>query len=182
MYGLENTELAAATGTQNSSGRVDLTFTVDGESGAGLYPLQVQSLSGDARYYGLELKVARACTDDALEPVPPLQSTSIETPFDDSSLVLCADDDWYSLSLPAGSYTICALFEHDAGDIDLALYESGPTQTPVASSMTKNDLEVLSVTHAEATNYDLNVFLDDRDSVITSYRLVIGTDIDCNGL
>mgnify|MGYP001262396394 CR=1 FL=1 len=182
MFNHEDTALTAATGTQNSSGRVGFTYTVDAESGAGLYPLQVQSLSGDARYYGLELNVVRACSDDALEPVPPLEAATIEAPFDNSDLVLCADEDWFSVSLPAGSYTICALFEHDDGDIDLSLYETGPTQTPIASSMTKNDVEVISFTNDELTTYDLNVFLDDRDSVITSYRLVIGTGIDCSGL
>ncbi len=182
MFGLEDTSVPAATGTQNSSGRVGFTYTVDAESGAGLYPLQVQSVSGDARYYGLELTVVRACTDDALEPVPPLASTTIESPFDQSDLILCADDDWYSVTLPAGSYTICALFEHDDGDIDLSLYETGPTQTPIASSMTKNDVEVISFTSDQPTTYDLNVFLDDRDSVITSYRLAIGTGIDCSAL
>jgi len=182
MYGLEDTSTPAATGTQNSSGRVSFAYNVDTEQSAGLYPLQVASLSGDAVYYGLEIKVQRACTDDDLEPVPPLESANINVPFDEDNLVLCADDDWFTLSLPAGSYTICTIFEHDDGDIDLSLFETGPTQTPVASSMTKNDLEVITFENNESATYDLNVFLDDRDSVITNYRLVIGSGIDCAAL
>lgn len=182
MFGQEDTSAAAATGSETSSGRVSFSYNVDADAGAGLYPIQVQSLSGDARYYGLEVKVQRACTDDNLEPVPPALAASIDVPFDQADLVLCADEDWYTLSLPAGSYTICTLFEHDDGDIDLSLYETGPTQTPVASSMTKNDVEVISFTSTETSNYELNVFLDDRDSVITNYRLVIGSGIDCSAL
>ena len=182
MFGQEDTSSAAATGSETSSGRVSLSYSVDSDAGAGLYPIQVQALSGDARYYGLEVKVQRACTDDTLEPVPPQLSASIDAPFDQTNLVLCADEDWYTLSLPAGSYTICTLFEHDDGDIDLSLYEAGPTQSPVASSMTKNDVEVISFNNTEASSYDLNVFLDDRDSVVTNYRLVIGTGIDCSTL
>jgi hypothetical protein len=41
---------------------------------------------------------------------------------------------------------------------------------------------VISFTATETSSYDLNVFLDDRDSVITNYRLVIGSGIDCSAL
>lgn len=182
LFGLEDAITPIASGVQNTSGRVDLAYQFNDDNPAGSYPLLVQTLSGDARYYGIELQVVRACSDDALEPTAPLVQTDIALPFDEANLILCADDDWYTFEPPAGNFTICAFFEHDDGDIDLSLFENGPALTPVATSMTKNDLEVISVESDGSATFTLNVFLDDRDSVITGYRLVVGTGVDCGAL
>ncbi|MEC9465489.1 MAG: PPC domain-containing protein, partial [Myxococcota bacterium] len=173
----EDAQSSVATG----NGQSPLVHSVLEENPAGDYLMRVRPLSGQAPDYALHVAVQRACEDDALEPIPPATDTALTAPFDQAELTLCSDDDWYSITSSSSNLTVCALFDHDVGDIDLELLDS-PVGSLLSSSLTKNDFEVVSVDPLESTTYYVRVFLDSRDSGAVSYRLVAGENINCDGL
>ena len=76
---------------------------------------------------------------------------------------------------------MCALFDHDVGDVDMELMDA-PEGIVLSASLTKNDFEAVSVDPLTSTTYFIRVFLDSRDSGAVGYRLVAGENIDCDGL
>ena len=173
----EGTDAPVAT----SNGTSLLTHVLDEEQSAGRYLFLVSPQSGQAPDYALNVEVERACEDDILEPVPPATTTQLSVPGDQSELVLCSDEDIYELTSSVGNLTACVLFEHDLGDIDIELYSAGG-ENLLDASLTKNDVESVSIEVLESTTFQLRVFLDSRDSGAVSYRLVTGDGIDCESL
>ena len=143
--------------------------------------MRVSPQSGQAPDYALNVQVERACVDDLLEPIPPATETELLAPLDEADLVLCSDEDWYSITTSASNLTVCALFDHDVGDIDLELLE-GPNGSILSASLTKNNFETVSVDPLESTTYFVRVFLDSRDSGAVGYRLLAGENITCDGI
>ena len=98
------------------------------------------------------------CIDDALEDNDDEASAAAITP-PTNDLVACMDDeDWYTLDLAEGEWTVILTFLDDEGDIDSDLYDSAGDE--VASGGSGSDNEEMQVTvPAGGGTYHLNVYL-----------------------
>lgn len=86
------------------------------------------------------------CVDDGYEDNDAAGSAvSIDGGADD--LAICSgDDDFYRITVPSGqSVTVRASFEHDDGDLDLAIFQNDG-ETTVATSTSVSDSESATVT------------------------------------
>ena len=98
--------------------------------------------------YDLDIEITvPACEADGLEPNDTAGAASDITSNGTAiEGTICANDvDWYRLSLPADAEANVALtFSHDVGDLNLAVFNSGDLDTPVAAADTDDDNEALS--------------------------------------
>jgi hypothetical protein len=84
---------------------------------------------------------------------------------------LCSDEDWVALRLDdanlgsAEGISVCAQFDHSAGDIDLYAYSADDPTVPIAESATKHNHELISLPPPVAPGYYyFQIVLDPRDA------------------
>ena len=102
--------------------------------------------------------VSTVCVPDAYEPNENLQDASALTPGSYLGLTTCSDPDWYAIEMgTAEVLSLDVLFDHDEGDIDIALYDSGSSL--VESSASGDDDESIVFNATAAGTYYLEVSL-----------------------
>lgn len=129
------------------SGNDDERVTVLAPSD-GTYVLQVYGWRGATAPYALDVEVhdpPGPCTDDGFEDNDDAASATRATPGIASGLQVCVDDDdWFAIDLQAGeALTATLTFDHDVGDLDMALVVGGQT---LDRSQGVTDLERLRYT------------------------------------
>lgn len=132
---------------------------------SGLYRIRARlfgdtgSQPGNSYAMSVSLTPPASCQPDALESNDSPSSPRAIQLGAYLSLTACeVDDDWYSLSLSAGTtYTIAALFSHSEGDIDVGLFDAAGAV--VASSVSEDDDEVLQFTPTTSGTYRVLVRL-----------------------
>jgi len=87
--------------------------------------------------------LAQTCTADGSEPNDlPTTAAAVSVPGTIDNLTGCADDDWYSFTVPANNGLILDLtFVDEDADLDLSIYEAGATSTALHSSASTSDNE-----------------------------------------
>ena len=82
------------------------------------------------------------CSDDGYEDNDSDAAASSLGGGDHNGLMVCSgDDDYYRIDVPSGStLTVTAQFDHDSGDLDVALYKDG---SEVDSSTSVSDTETV---------------------------------------
>ena len=102
-------------------------------------------------------------------------ASEITMPFDDTGLTIFeGDDDWFFFDVPENHLVrATALFDHDDGDINVALFAASNTTTPVARAEGTQDNETLSypVAVGEGGTYYLRV--QSLDYTCQTYALSI---------
>ncbi len=107
---------------------------------------------------------AGTCQDDEFEPnnqavqAAEIQSGSFELSICDTALSP-VDVDWFVLELAAGAkIEVLINFEHDQGDLDMALFAASDTESPVAYEPGVTDEEKVLYTANQGGSYYLAVF------------------------
>jgi len=105
------------------------------------------------------VKVAKTCTDDALEPNDhPLWAPEVEIGTYESLQICPLNLDWYQVSLNAGeTLTVTASFTNSEGDLDLRLYTYGEFNIPALKAFETGDGEVLTYTADQSDAYYIRV-------------------------
>ena len=113
------------------------------------------------------------CADDALEDNDEEADAVAVTPPVDDLTACMDDDDWYSLDLLEGEWTVLLTFVDEEGDIDADLFDSAGDE--VASGGSGSDNEELQVTvPAGGGTYLLQVYLfSDDDTPGNRYTITL---------
>ncbi len=100
------------------------------------------------------------CIDDDLEPNDTADESYPLDAGNQPALVICPDDDdWYDLAVPADQgLSVTIGFNHDEGDLDLALYRLDDLEQPLAVSAGISDSETVVAPAGEAAFYLVRVF------------------------
>ncbi len=153
-----------------------LNHKVAASGPVGDYLLQVRPEGSGpfANRYALETRVARECIDDSFEDFS-LLVLGNHYP----ELQLCGDEDWFTF-VPngAGDVTVCALFSHAAGNIDLFVYDELDPPSIIRGAQSLTDDERASFQAVADVSYYVRVFTP--TPVNTAYELhVLWGDVPC---
>jgi hypothetical protein len=159
-----------------SGGKVTVQTTVTGDNFPGAYLLKVEPNEATS-YYNLDIQVIRSCVDDSLEgDAAALAVTTAELPFSQSNLILCNDNDVFSVEVADGTgITATAAFTHSNGDIELELFSDSGLTTLLEDSTSNSDNESLTYTNSSGNLeiYYLRISLDPSIIANTEYTLEI---------
>jgi hypothetical protein len=132
-----------------------LTFRVVPESG--FYYLKVYGYQNAQNAYSLTLSGGQ-CQDDALEDNDATGTAKLLSGGTTRSLAICSgDEDYYKVSASAGqTLRVAVRFKHAQGDLDLRVLR--PDGTPLASSYSLDDDELVEVRVPTAGTYFVHLF------------------------
>ncbi len=130
--------------------------------------------------YDLDLSVGAApppevCPTDAFEENDTSSAATSLSAGAQPGLIVCSEDeDWYSLSVPAGQMlTASALFPHAEGDVDITLYDESDAWLASSSSTTDDEELTWTATDTSAVLLKVVLYSDNGSTVGNDYDLGI---------
>ncbi|MBT9555092.1 MAG: hypothetical protein IV100_03635 [Myxococcales bacterium] len=132
--------------------------------------------------------IVGSCKDDFNEPNNTSATATALTVGDYENLSLCdttsvpIDVDWFRIALaPGQTLSITLDFEHDDGDLDLALFAEGDTTAALAVSDSATDQEVLVYTADKTETVLVKIFGTGQSVFQSLYTMVVSTGgLDCD--
>ena len=151
------------------TGRYFIVATMPADSGA---------MAGNAYTLQWQLGTTSTCATDAAEPNFSLSGAQALVPATLPDLQVCEDNpDYFVIAAPANNQlTVTALFDHDEGDIDLALLDFEGSVLTASASSTDDESAAMIFPSEEGVFIEVSLSADSGSLPGNGYTLVVAYD------